>query len=351
MQLARHLEIGLVALGRGLVAPARLADAVAELAAGRHGIEFWLDLLSREQLEEILAETQQTGPDPPSLAPTALMGSVAPVGKAPTPHAHERKSRPPITPRGTDRYDPVGIRGTGGMGAVVECLDRDLGRRVALKHLRTEFVGDTSAEEMLAREARVTGSLEHPNIVPVYDVGATGEGGPFYVMRLVEQPSLAEVLTRLAAGDAEMAATYSQGRLLRHFIQICETVEYAHSRGVVHCDLKPANVLLGEFGEVLVLDWGLAYHVTEGTCYRGGTPGYMAPEQLDRNAKLDPRADVYALGVILYEMLALESYESPYGVRDLADCSLSARRPYLAVERSSRVGFRLVRSAAPAPRP
>jgi serine/threonine-protein kinase len=317
MKLARHLEIGIVALGRGLLGPARLADAMAELVTGAHGIDFWLRIFTREQLEAVLAETEErrSASDKPSLAPTALMGSDGPIGKAPS---LPDRSTPPTVPRGTDRYNAVGVRGTGGMGAVVECLDQELGRRVALKHLRAEFVGDAAAENMLAREARVTGSLEHPNIVPVYDVGSTPAGGPFYVMRLVEQPSLAEVLTKLAAADPEVSAKYSQGRLLRHFIQICETVDYAHSRGVVHCDLKPANVLLGEFGEVLVLDWGLAYHVTEGTAYRGGTPGYMAPEQLDRNAKLDPRADVYALGVILYEMLALESFEHAPRRRRLA---------------------------------
>src|SRR5262249_50365163 len=101
-----------------------------------------------------------------------------------------------------------------------------------------------------------------------------------------------------------------QGRLLRHFIQICETIDYAHSRGVVHCDLKPANVLLGQFGEVLVVDWGLAYQMAEGTPHRGGTPGYMAPEQLTRRGRIDGRTDVYALGVILYEMLAHAAFSA-----------------------------------------
>jgi serine/threonine-protein kinase len=331
MTLARHLEIGAAALERGFIEARELARFVAELidvdggidgsgdGGGGAGVDAWRRVLSEHQLAEILAllaatrEARKTAEGSAatvfqhrSVVATAVLGGETRPGEI---TLVDPPAGPPIVPRGSERYAELAMRGEGGMGAVIECMDRDLGRRVALKHLRADFVGDGPAARMLEREARVTGSLEHPNIVPVYDVGATEKGGPFYVMRLVEQPTLSEVLQRLAAGDPQHSAEYTQGRLLRHFIQICETVDYAHSRGVVHCDLKPANILLGHFGEVLVLDWGLAYRVDEGTAYRGGTPGYMAPEQTTRAGTIDARTDVYALGVILFEMLALESHE------------------------------------------
>ena len=314
MQLRSHIEIGLLALRRGYLDLGRLAQAVADLQASGQppGAEYWLGpgLMTERQLDEVLATVAASSrfvvPSTDRAEPhTAVVGVGPTLFQAGRAH-HE----PPIEGRSGDRYTELGVLGTGGMGAVIECIDRDLGRRVALKMLKAELEDDGAAARMLEREARVTGSLEHPNIVPVYDVGVSGKGAPFYVMRLVEQPTLGDVLGKLGDGDTEAMATYSLGRLLRHFIQICETVDYAHSRGVVHCDLKPANVLLGSFGEVLVLDWGLAYRAAEGTEYRGGTPGYMAPEQLDpaRKAPIDARTDVYALGVILWEMITLESH-------------------------------------------
>ncbi len=316
MQLRAHLEIGLCALGRGFLEVAAVADAVAELHAQEHtpGKEFWTrpGLMTDAQLDEVLAQLRADARRSSSATELRIMPTVT-LGRSPTLLAHGSEpgsDAPPVASRSGERYEGVGQLGAGGMGTVIECIDRHLGRHVALKVLKPEWTNNAGAAQMLEREARVTGSLEHPNLVPVYDVGTTPEGHPFYVMRLALQPSLADVLGRLADGDPDASATYTQGRLLRHFIQICETVDYAHSRGVVHCDLKPANILLGEFGEVLVLDWGLAYRAAEGQTYRGGTPGYMAPEQLDsdRRAPIDARTDVYALGVILYEMLALESF-------------------------------------------
>jgi eukaryotic-like serine/threonine-protein kinase len=314
LHLRAHVEIGLAALGRGYLDQPRVAAALADLGAGGASADFWLGpgLLTSRQLEELLAAipsaallaaptTEPSFAPPPSLgrSPTLLAQGSAPARGGPEPEV-----------RGGGRYGELGVLGEGGMGTVVECLDRQLGRRVAVKALKPEWAGDEHAARMLEREARVTGSLEHPNIVPVYDLGTAPGGGPFYVMRLAQQPSLADVLGKLAGGEPEATATYTQGRLLRHFIQICETVDYAHSRGVIHCDLKPGNILLGDFGEVLVLDWGLAYRAAEGQSYRGGTPGYMAHEQLDpeHQATLDARTDVYALGVILHELLVLESY-------------------------------------------
>ncbi len=240
-----------------------------------------------------------TPADPaPAAAPTLSSGEAAP--------ADSRRDLPSIVTV-PERYRLAEIIGQGGMGEVTEAVDRLLDRRVALKALHGDLLHSSHAERMLFREARVTGSLEHPGIVPVYDVGALPEVGTFYTMRLVEQASLAEVLRKLRAGDAATAVEFTLGRLLRIFIQVCQAVDYAHSRRVIHCDLKPANILLGSYGEVLVADWGLAFLTLEGTPYRGGTPGFMAPEQCEPGClRLDARADVFALGAILYEILTLE---------------------------------------------
>ncbi len=205
-----------------------------------------------------------------------------------------------------ERYVEVGPVAFGGHGEVIECVDQRLGRRVAIKAARRDLAIDSEVESMLDREARTTSSLEHPNIIPVYDAGVDSRGGRYYVMRLVSHPSLAVLLARMASGNLAALAAYRLGRRLRDFLQICRAVEYAHSRGIVHCDLKPANVLLGNHGEVWVVDWGFAFDRSSPTRFGGGTPGYMAPEQLDpRCTEFDARTDVFGLGAILYELVAL----------------------------------------------
>jgi serine/threonine-protein kinase len=220
--------------------------------------------------------------------------------------------------RDTERYEDPRSVGVGGMGVVFACTDNRLSRRVALKTLQKRYAGRMDLASVLAREARITGNLEHPNIIPVYDAGVNGEGVPFFVMKLVETPTLADVLA-VPPGREDLEQPL--GRLLRIFVQVCQAVDYAHSRGVVHCDLKPSNILLGSFGQVLVVDWGLAYVAEEGTVLRGGTPGYVSPEQMEPGGKIDERADVYALGSILYEVLCGRqpfddsAYQSPQGIR------------------------------------
>jgi len=156
----------------------------------------------------------------------------------------------------------------GGMGVVYEAEDIELQRHVALKVLSTP-------------EVRVIAKLEHPGIVPVHDAGTLPDGRVFYVMKLVRGRTL-------EATDH-----------LRLFLAVCEAVAFAHSRGVIHCDLKPSNVMVGEFGEVLVMDWGVAKAI--GVAATGGTRGFMPPEQ-ERGEPLDATADVFALGCILRGM-------------------------------------------------
>ncbi len=229
--------------------------------------------------------------------------------------------------------------GQGGMGEVFLARDPVLDRPIALKRIRAD---KRHLDELRARfqlEARVTARLQHPAIIPVY--AFAGEGDElYYTMRPVEGMSLAELLRRLRAGDATSNAAWRLPRLLRLFLQAANAVAFAHSKGVVHRDLKPGNIMLGRFEEVLVLDWGMA-KVLPGAnpsarraVYEGaldldtasnllvGTPAYIAPELFDKRPASE-RSDVFSLGVILYELLCLRL---PWRSRDLRELREEMRR-------------------------
>jgi len=232
-----------------------------------------------------------------------------------------------IAPAGFgERYAHERVLGEGGMGAVLLYHDIQIGRRVALKVMRADAAADATMRERFVREAQVQGQLEHPSIVPVYDLGVDPRGTPYFTMKRVRGVTLAEILDGLAAGRSEVAERYPRRRLLGAFASVCLAVDFAHRLGVLHRDLKPANLMLGDFGEVYVLDWGLAKvrsasdipsdagvsvrRAPVGETRAGivlGTPGYMPPEQIrGETAALGPATDVYALGAILFEILAGE---------------------------------------------
>jgi serine/threonine-protein kinase len=251
---------------------------------------------------------------------------------------------------GASRYGKRDTLGQGGMGEVILCLDRRIGRDVAMKIVRSEQISSEVVHRRFLREARVQGQLEHPSIVPVYDLGRSPDGTAYFTMKRLKGLTLAQVLSRLVAGDAEIAARFSSQRLLQAFTQVCQAIDYAHQRGVVHRDLKPANIMLGDYGEVWVLDWGLARIASDAeelpaaervmpTLDRTpatiagavmGTPGYMAPEQVKgRQDQIGPWTDIYALGAVLFEMLSLQPLHEGSNVQAvlLSTLSVDGARP------------------------
>lgn len=224
----------------------------------------------------------------------------------------------------------------GGLGEVFVAKDEELRREVALKHMQSQHADNPESRSRFMLEAEITGSLEHPGIVPVYGLGTYGDGRPFYAMRFIRGDSLKDAIDRFHkhppadSGDRALEMRKLLGRL----IDVCNAIDYAHSRGVLHRDLKPGNVMLGKYGETLVVDWGLAKAMgpsdkratpasvaDEGsftpTLATGsaatlagsalGTPQYMSPEQAaGRLDMLGPQSDVYSLGATLYCMLTRE---------------------------------------------
>lgn len=195
---------------------------------------------------------------------------------------------------------------TGGMGRVLKAHDQKLDRQVALKTIRPELAQDPEHVQRFLAEARYTGQLDHPNIVPVHDLGTDAEGRPYFTMKLVEGESLEHLIGRLAAGDPATHQKFSMLRRIQIAQEICRAVSYAHSRGVYHRDLKPANIMVGPFNEVLVLDWGMAEDSAEQSDDPSflGTVGYAAPEYL-QGAPASTATEVYSLGALFYELLAL----------------------------------------------
>ncbi|HEX3132804.1 MAG TPA: serine/threonine-protein kinase, partial [Planctomycetota bacterium] len=196
-------------------------------------------------------------------------------------------------------YELHDIIGQGGMGVVYVARQTALGRMVALKRLRRDDAGGQARVRFLA-EAGVTGRLDHPNIVPIHDVGVDEAGLPFYTMKRVSGRPWSQVLR-----------TLSEAENLDILLRVADAVAFAHDHGVVHRDLKPDNVMLGAYGEVLLADWGLAGDIAEIqrslNLGAAGTPAYMAPEMAWGEARLiGPASDIYLLGAILYEIMVGE---------------------------------------------
>ncbi|MBV9010134.1 MAG: serine/threonine protein kinase, partial [Verrucomicrobia bacterium] len=251
---------------------------------------------------------------------------------------------------GSGRYEPGPEIGRGGMGKVVATLEKPLHRSVALKVLLSS--SNDEYQRRFIREARITGRLEHPSIVPIHELNVDERGRIFYTMKLVKGITLQDLLVRLRERDVEALQRYRLPALLTIFQKVCDAVAFAHAQSprIIHRDLKPANIMIGDYGEVLVMDWGAAKLLSDRNA-RGqtldaaldtppsstasgehqvdnnapgllnddeplvtqagmviGTPGYMAPEQVSgRTDGVDECTDIYALGAILYSLLTLEA--------------------------------------------
>jgi serine/threonine protein kinase len=255
------------------------------------------------------------------------------------------RARAPQAGDRVDQYRLTAEHGRGGLGTVWRAKDTRLRREVAIKQLRRAVASDAHIRLRFVTEARITSQLDHPGIVPVYDMGRLETGEPYYSMKLVRGETLTEVIRRFHDEGAAMGGTHVRHRrLIEMFIAVCRTMDFAHDRGVIHRDLKPDNIILGEFGETLILDWGLAkviasdefdeqskaeleaaeasrqeIYVTQLGAVLG-TPAYMSPEQAAGNSEsVDVRSDIYSLGAVLYEILTGKRWVSGDSTLDIIE--------------------------------
>jgi serine/threonine protein kinase len=270
--------------------------------------------------ESLAATVAAVDPAPSGTTTTAARSAVLPRAEG-SPSSATR-----------ERYAKKRVLGAGGMGEVVLAEDRDIGRNVALKYL-TASSNDGAALARFVDEIRVVGSLEHPNIVPIHDVGVDDANRYYFVMKHVEGETLEHVIEKLAAGDATYHARYSYTARVQVFVALLRALAFAHARGYVHRDIKPANVMVGRYGEVVLMDWGIAKRCktpeptapdaagddASGTARerlfttrRGsivGTPVYMSPEQARGDVEaIDERSDVYCATALFFELVTLRHY-------------------------------------------
>ncbi len=244
------------------------------------------------------------------------------------------------------RYRPLRSLARGGLGEVFVAQDQELDREVALKEIQLRHVHQLEARRRFMIEAEITGKLEHPGIVPIYGLGTYPDGRPYYAMRLIRGKSMQDVLNKAASSIRDALNPVELRKLLRAFVSVCQAMEYAHARGIIHRDIKPDNIMLGDYGETLLVDWGLAKNIrqaspaTESTDVQPirlslsgsvggmetqlgrtlGTPQFMSPEQAEgRLDELGPATDIYSLGATLFSIL---TGRPPFVVESLASLLL-----------------------------
>lgn len=284
-------------------------------AIGDDELDVFAETLVREQ--QNLEETQpETSLRPKSSGSTFGIDSVS-VGSRKIQSATRQPEQASPSGQGPSEggvdYLTIDLLGEGGMGTVHLARQVALGREVALKQIRREHQQQGASQDEFLTEAVLTGKLEHPNIVPVYEVGKSADGGLFYSMKNVRGRAWADTMGSLSLQEN-----------LDILINVCDAIAFAHAEGVIHRDLKPQNIMTGGVGEVLVLDWGLA--IVMGTDSQtnasiAGTPAYMAPEMVNAPETVGPESDVYLLGAILFRIL---SGKAPHRGRSGRDCLLAA---------------------------
>ncbi len=253
------------------------------------------------------------------------------------------------------RYTPNKKLNQGGMKAIWEVDDHRTARKVAMALIQDSRIASEDDIDSFLYEARLTSNLQHPNIIPIYDIALDENGNPYFTMKALKGETLGEIIKKLKIGNEKYAERYTRTRLLGIFLKVCNAIDYAHTKGVIHLDLKPSNISVGDFGDVHVLDWGLSTLIThlneydgepvswhsmddvslengqtltrylEGSAKRrecrnvvGGTPGYMSPEQAQGDpSDIDFQTDVYMLGALLYEILTYHCPITGESVREV----------------------------------
>jgi serine/threonine-protein kinase len=329
--LEKSKPLGQILVEQGSMAEAErlLLEAVVEKHVEKHGTDVERSLSSLSPVGWIKADLQAIGDSGLDASLARLMEAGA--GPATDPDRTKTRAAGP-SPAGGPRFRILRPHAQGGLGEVYVARDEELNREVALKRIQAPYADDCESRARFLMEAEVTGGLEHPGVVPVYGLGHLDDGRPFYAMRFIRGESLKRAIADFHQaegsgrdpGDRSLALR----RLLGRFIDACNAVAYAHSRGVLHRDLKPGNIMLGPYGETLVVDWGLAKAMdrpqepgpaareatlrpASGSGFEPtrmgaaiGTPAYMSPEQAaGRLDELGPASDVYSLGATLYCLL------------------------------------------------
>ncbi len=369
MSADRNLLFGILALQNGFIGRTQLIDAMTAWAVAKQRalgeILVERDAMRPEHrrlLDALLdAHVARHGGERASLASLSSASSAADALRAidpdidaslaeattPEPSSGEPATAAPVKRAGSPRFRILRAHARGGLGEVFVAHDEELNRQVALKEIQESHADQPESQGRFLLEAEITGGLEHPGVVPVYGLGRYDDGRPFYAMRFIKGDSLRDAIARFHDPEARLTASERQlalRDLLGRFVDVCNAVAYAHSRGVLHRDLKPGNVMLGKYGETLVVDWGLAKAAGatggpdeaalrpsvsgDGTLTQTGkvlgTPAYMSPEQADGRLDLTgPRSDVYSLGATLYCIL---TGEAPFPRGELPDVLARVRK-------------------------
>ena len=326
--LHKDMALGEILVERGALAPAdrSLLEPLVRRHVEQHGGDSARSLASLTSVEWIRGALEPIARLDRDLQ-NSLTGLTS-ERSLPGGHTDALATDPSPTPTNGSRYRIVRLHAKGGLGEVFVARDAELHREVALKQIQDRHRDHPESQARFIREAEITGGLEHPGIVPVYGLGADDNGRPFYAMRFIKGDSLKEAIDQFhqcqVAGLRPGRLMLELQKLLRRFLDVCDAITYAHSRGVLHRDIKPGNIMVGQYGETLVVDWGLAKVVGrpessgEATLRPPsasgssetlpgsaiGTPAYMSPEQAEGNLdRLGPASDIYSLGATLYCIL------------------------------------------------